>query len=52
MIVLITNYTFSKGKMQFLLAWEAFMLSGLWPSFHFCMCVASDKGLSTRDEKP
>lgn len=51
MIILITNYTFSKGKMQFLLAWEAFMLSRLWPSFHFCMCVASDKGLSTEGWK-
>lgn len=37
--------------MQFLLVWGAFMLSSLWPSFHFCICAASDKGWSTEGWK-
>lgn len=27
------------------------MLSSLWPSFHFCICAASDHGLGTAGGK-
>lgn len=37
--------------MQFLLALGACMLSSLWPSFHFCICAASDHGLGTAGGK-
>lgn len=37
--------------MLFILALEAFMLSSLWPSFHFCICAAFDKGFSMEGVK-